>query len=242
MKLPPAWNLPAAIKHRLGQKSAGKQRVMRADGHLLLVLHQAPQIHQTDRIGVFIWRRPNGSWEHSNGGVGFQVVMKHLRTYDDAEALLVQQYNQAQTAADYFRLLEAIAPLRLATQNLHTTLQAAREGIPSDRDIIDARDWAYELERSLDLLQEHTKNALDFRLAQRAEEQTQLSLQAVKTGHRLNVLAAIFFPLTAVSCVFGMNLTSGLEGTSPATFWVTLGLAIALGFWVQRWSIAGSWQ
>jgi hypothetical protein len=43
MKLPQTWNLPVEIKQRFGQKRSGKQRAMLADGHLLLVLHKAPQ-------------------------------------------------------------------------------------------------------------------------------------------------------------------------------------------------------
>ncbi|MBP0016984.1 MAG: hypothetical protein J7647_05420 [Cyanobacteria bacterium SBLK] len=110
--------------------------------------------------------------------------------------------------------MEDIAPLGLATKNLYATWQAAGEGIGSDRDIIDLRDWAYDLERTLDLLYENAKNAVDYRIAQQAEQQTQLSLESVKVGYRLNLLATIFFPLTAISCVFGMNLTNGLENSS----------------------------
>lgn len=241
MKLPAAWKLPDSIQNRLGQKSFGKQRAMIADGHLLLLLHQAPQPRQPERIGVFIWRRPDGSWEHSNGHVGFQVLVKHLGTYESAEDKLRQEYDQAEAAEDYFHVLEAIAPLRLAAQNLYATLQSAREGIPDDRNLIDARDLAYEITRSLELLQEDTKNALEFRIAQRAEEQTRLSLQAIETSHRLNILAAVFFPLTAVSCAFGMNLTSGLEGAPNTAFWLVLGLATAAGLWVRRWATTGRW-
>ncbi|MFZ1026484.1 MAG: hypothetical protein WAN66_09730 [Limnoraphis robusta] len=38
MKLPATWAVPDQIRYRLGQKSAGKQRAMIADGHLVLIL------------------------------------------------------------------------------------------------------------------------------------------------------------------------------------------------------------
>jgi hypothetical protein len=90
-------------------------------------------------------------------------------------------------------------------------LQAAREAIREDRDIIDLRDWAYQVERGFALLYTDSKNALDYSIAKRAEEEAKLSRQAVQTGHRLNILAAIFFPLTAIASLFGMNIRSGLE-------------------------------
>ncbi|MGB0560296.1 MAG: CorA family divalent cation transporter [Spirulinaceae cyanobacterium] len=241
MKLPPSWALPAAIKSRLGQRSAGKQRAMVAEEHLLLILHKAPIPGQRDRIPAFFWREPSGRWHSAGSKYGLQPLHQHLQAYTQAEAELSQQYEQAHCAEDYFALLEAMTPLRLATQNLHRALQAAREGIADDVEIIDLRDWAYELERSLDVMHENAKNALDFRLAQRAEEQTQLSMKAVELGNRLNILAAIFFPLTAVSCVFGMNLISGLEGKAITPFWLMVLGGIGLGFWVRRWVLTGRW-
>lgn len=241
MKLPPGWQLPSEIKNRFGQKSSGKQRAMIAQDHLLLVLHKVPQPGDHQRTGTFFWRKPDGRWEHSGGGVGMQTLVKHLREYEQVEGQLSRLYEEADSADDYFELLEAMSPVRRSARNLYSTLQAARKGIPHDRDIIDMRDWAYELERTLDLLYENTKNAMDFRMAQRAEEQARLTLQSVDASHRLNVLAAIFFPLTAVSCVFGMNLASGLESDSILAFWTTSALAVTLGLWVRRWVTTGKW-
>ncbi|MEO0533670.1 MAG: CorA family divalent cation transporter [Cyanobacteria bacterium P01_A01_bin.123] len=241
MRLPADWRLPETIQNRFGQKGAGKQRAMLADGHLLLVLHRVPQTHDLNRDAVFFWRKPDGSWLHSGDKYGIQPLVRHLKQYGEAEENLVQAYDQSSSAEDYFRLLEAIAPLRLATQNLQSTLQTAREAVPSDRDIIDLRDWAYDIERTLSLLQDNAKNALDYKVAQRAEEQAQLSLASVEAGHRLNILAAIFFPLTAISCLFGMNVASGFENTSLGTFWAIALGSVGLGLVVRRWVTRGKW-
>ncbi len=50
--LPSDWNVPAVFRQRLGE-SAGRQRVMAADGHLLLVLHAPPGADEAGRRGRF---------------------------------------------------------------------------------------------------------------------------------------------------------------------------------------------
>ena len=243
MKLPSNWMLPNSIEQRFGQRSSGKQRAMIAQEHLLLVLHRIPQPDKRTRQGVFFWRQPDGSWQSSNSvDNGLQALVKHLQSYSQAEEKYSEAYEDAQTSEDYFQILEGISPLRMATKNLHSTLQDAREGIPEDRNIIDMRDWAYEIDRSLDLLYENTKNALDFNLARRAEEQTKLSLASVRASNRLNILAAIFYPLTAISCVFGMNLTSGLESSHFVWFWLVTITAIGMGILVRGWVLKGKWS
>ena len=239
MQLPSSWALPNQIKKRFGQKSSGKQRAMVADGHLLLVLHKAPQRGQRERQGVFFWRKPSGEWDYSGRGTGIRTLFKHLKDYSLAEEKFSKDYEKAKDAEDYFQILEALSPLHRAAKNLHGTLQSAREAIPDDRGIIDLRDWAYEIERSLDLLYMDTKNALDFNMAKKADEQTKLSMQSVKAGNRLNTLAAIFFPLTAVSSVFGMNLNHGFENAPILVFWLVFLGGISLGFLIRGWVFQG---
>lgn len=223
MLLPSSWELPLEIKQRLGQKRSGKQRAMVANGHLLLVLHKPPLLQKREREAVFFWRKPDNQWLSSEYGKG---LMYHLEEYASAEQNLLQLYDQAQNATDYFQILQQITPLLRATKNLHFTLQSAREALPEVKDLIDWRDWADELERSLDMLYTDTKNALDFRLAQQAETQSRLSLQSVKAGDRLNLLAAIFLPLTAISSVFVLDNTK---------FWFVLIAGISLGFLLKTW-------
>ncbi|SKB11796.1 conserved hypothetical protein [Planktothrix sp. PCC 11201] len=233
MKLPLTWNLPVTISDRLGQKSFGKQRAIIAEDNLLLVLHKAPEPGDRERDAVLFWRKPDGRWECSKGGVALQQLTNHIKEYNSAEEELNQFYKIAKTAEDYFTLLEAITPLQLAIENLHATLQTAREAIPQDRDLIDLRDGAYEIERTLDILYINTKNALDFKVAKETEAST-------KAAHRLNTLASIFFPLTAISCVFGMNLTSGLESQSILIFWIIFLAGIWLGLVVRQWVLTGT--
>jgi Mg2+ and Co2+ transporter CorA len=59
----------------------------------------------------------------------------------------------------------------------------------------------------------------------------------VQTGHRLNILAAIFFPLTAIASLFGMNLRSGLEASPTWVFWVVFLAGIVVGMVVREWAL-----
>ena len=236
MKIPISWDLPKEIVERFGQ-TPGLQRAMFADGHLLLILHKPPSENEAERHGIFFWRKPNGEWESSERGRGLQTLRAHLEAYDTMQKQLESSYHDASDAGDYFSILEKVAPLCHAANNLHDVLQAAREAVHEDRDIIDLRDWAYQIERGFELLYTDTKNALDYSIAKRAEEEAKLSHQAVQTGHRLNILAAIFFPLTAIASLFGMNLRSGLEASPTWVFWVVFLAGIVVGMVVREWAL-----
>ncbi len=66
----------------------------------------------------------------------------------------VEQFDQlehgAQTADEYSRLLEGLAPIVRSMRNLLEVLEDARKAVPSDRSLIDHRDRAYELARWAD--------------------------------------------------------------------------------------------
>ena len=77
-------------------------------------------------------------------------------------------------------------------------------------------------------------------MAREAEEQAKLSKEAVCASHRLNILAALFFPLTAIASLFGMNLAHGLSEHSPAMFWLVFVAGTGLGFAMKAWVLAKS--
>lgn len=233
--LPLTWELPDQIRQRLGQKGLGQQRAMIAEEHLLLILHKPPRHGNTKRDGVLFWRQPKGLWRTTVGIDGLAGVWRHVKSYGVAEEKLRQTYEQATTAEAYFHLLEELSPLQRAAHNLHLTLQTARDGMPDDTDIIDLRDAAQECDRALELLYIDTKNALDFALARQGEAQARLSLQSVQTAQRLNILAALLLPLTALTSLFGMNLSSGLEDLPPVFFWVIFAAGILAGLLLRHW-------
>jgi Mg2+ and Co2+ transporter CorA len=53
--------------------------------------------------------------------------------------------------------------------------------------------------------------------------------------HKLNVLAAMTFPVLALAAVFGMNLVYGFESPSPILFWFVLGCGVMVGLLAKDW-------
>lgn len=238
MIIPPTWNLPEAIRARLGQSSYGRQRAIIEDGHLLLVLHRPPGPDDSRRDGVLFWRPPGGDWQFSRGGPGAGGLKRHLQGYAELEAKLAANYEAADTTTALFSLIETLTPLVRSARNQHAALQAAREAFKGEALLVELRDQAYELERNLDLLLEDARNALNYRTARDGEEQARLGREALRASHRLNVVAALTLPLTAVTSVFGMNITPGLALPGPLLFWTVFGAGLALGVVMKAWVLA----
>ena len=228
MKLfvPPDWALPAVFRSRLGE-AAGRQQAMEADGHLLLVLHEPPGPGDPLRKGRLFWRDPQGNWKSNNLGEGVKALRKHVGGFADRADELEKQWNAAKTAEDYYALLQAIAPLHCTARHLHATLQQAREMLPDDRDLINLRDQAGDVERAIELLHADAENGLDFTIAHQAEQQAKRSYEMAVAAHRLNLLAATFFPIATLSAIFGMNLAAGFEPWGNA---LVFGTVLAVGF------------
>ncbi len=211
--LPGVWQVPQVFRDRLGER-VGRQRAMFHEGHLLLVLHAPPGPDETERKGRYFWRQPDGTWSSNEFGGGAQAVDRHLGEYAARLEELEQMEEHATDAETWFRVLEAAVPVHRAVAHLHQTLQQAREMVPQAREVINFRDRAYDLERTAELLHTDAKNALDYAIARRAEEQTRASHRMAVSAHRLNVLAALFFPITALSALLGVNVVHGLESTT----------------------------
>jgi hypothetical protein len=225
--LPPSWDVPGEIRSRLGER-AGRQRAMAAAGHLLLILHAPPKADENERAARFYWRKPEGAWQASETSGGANTVGKHLDEYARRLEQLDRAVDEAARAHDYFAVMSQLAPLVRSCRNLHRTLQDARELVAGDSEIISLRDRAYDLERVSELLYEDAKNGLDFAVARRAEEQAAASRRMELAAHRLNLLAAFFFPLATLSAVFGVNMVHGFEDHNPPWSFLTL-CAVGLG-------------
>ena len=235
MIIPPTWSLPDSIRARLGQSSYGRQRALVEDGHIVLVLHKAPGPDDRQREGILFWRSPAGDWQCNRGGPGPGGLKRHIQSYAELEAKLAAEYEKAADLNTLFDLLESLVPLVRAARNQHSALQTAREAVRGDTFLIEMRDLAYEIERNFELLLEDARNEIQHRTARKAEEQARLSEQALHASHRLNILAALFFPLTAIASLFGMNLAHGLNQHRPAIFWLVFVLGCALGFAMKGW-------
>jgi Mg2+ and Co2+ transporter CorA len=207
---------------------------MQADGHLLLVLHEPPGPDDDQRVGRFFWRDAEGSWKSNSLGTGTQALRTHLAEFAARIDKLEEQVEHAASAEDYFQVLQAIAPLHRTIRNLHVALQQAREMLPLDRELIVFRDQANDLERAAELLHTDAKNGLDYTIAHETEKQSWRIYEMTVASHRLNLLAAMFFPIATLSAIFGMNLGHGLEQwSSPHTFYLVLGIGLVAGLFLM---------
>lgn len=235
--LPKDWQVPEVLRARLGD-GPGRQRAMLHDGHLLIVLHDVPKKRERHRKGQFFWRSPGGHWKSTIPGHASQAFDNFLGNYAAAIQRLTTLYETADESGDYFDLQVELAPIVRSSRNMHTALGEAREMCPEDRELINSRDEAYELMRSAELLHDDAESALEFDIARQAEAQARSSHQMAVSSHRLNVLAAFFFPLATMSAFLGTNLTNGIEAWDKAhpalLLGIMLGGTIVIGLILSR--------
>lgn len=212
--IPHNWTLPPGIMRRLGAK-AGRQRAMEADGHLLIILHAPPGEDHDVREPKLFWRDTDGKWRSNDGAGGVSAIGRLLDEYQGLLAEMEEEDDEAGDAEHYFSLLERLAPVVRAARHLHSALQEARQLAGDDRDVISARDRAYEIDRAAELQYGETKNNQELYVSRQAERQAAAAQEMAAASHRLNLLAAFFLPLATLSGVLGVNLEHGLETSSP---------------------------
>ncbi len=83
---------------------------MHAQDQLLLVLHDVPTTDEMTRIGVLYWRDRQGEWHASDGAPGKDALQQHLQRYAKRLEEFDQLEHSAQSADQYSRLLEGLAP------------------------------------------------------------------------------------------------------------------------------------
>ena len=228
--LPPVWHVPDEFKRRLGS-SVGRQRLMEADGQLLLILHALPEPDETQRRGRIFWLDAEKTWHSSDSGAGVLAINKHLNEYSDALDRYEELENRAQVAEDYLTLLEGLAPLVRSARNMLQVFEDARKAVPADRELLDCRDRAYEISRRAELLGVDAKNAMDVAVVRRAEQQAEASDRMAVSAHRLNVLVALFFPIATLAAVFSTSLTEGwglAESHVPFAAFIIGGLVMGI--------------
>lgn len=231
--LPKEWKLPPEIKKRLGIRT-GRQRSMAAEGHLLLIVHRVPDMKGSKRRGIFYWRDPGGTWKSSVSSDGLLSLHRLVEDYARTAEKLEDRLDVQAEADELHEILQIATPMTRASRNLHRALQTAREAI-DDPEIINLRDLAGEAERTFELTHQEAIIRLQFLLAEKAEKQAEEAAKLNRAGYRLNLLAAFFLPVAAISSIFGMNLPTGFETTiAPASFWIVAGASLFCGWLLFR--------
>ena len=232
--VPSAWQIPASLRSRLGRE-AGPQRAMHEEGHLLVILHEPPKPDGVERLPAFFWREPGGRWhvsrKASSGDIG-----DLLKSYEEILLKLEMEETRATTAEQFHNVLEEAAPVLRASRGLHRALQQARAMVKEDRELINHRDHSAALERTAELILQDAQFGISFIAARQSESQADSARRMAATAHRLNILAAVFLPLTAVASVLGMEIHSGMTDTQE-NFWLivagTFGLGLAAALMIR---------
>jgi len=231
--IPHNWDVPKVFRDRFGTR-AGRQRVMQADGHLMIILHDLPRAGSDPQARLY-WRKPDGSWKSSaSSATNVNALRAHIEEFVATIDALEARAASATRAKDWFSILHEVAPLHRTVHGQAATLQEARDLAKNDRELIAIRDTAQENERAVELLTTHARAGLDFTIAQNAENSVKATDHVVQSQHRLNLIAATFLPLTALGALLGTNLTSGLERwNAPYLFWGVMAAALVLGLLVR---------
>lgn len=227
--IPSRWQVPAIFEQRLGEK-AGRQRLMNADGHLLLILHKIPVPGAEERDARIFWRSPQGEWQSSDGGAGIADFKTHISEYDKTADRLDTQLRKEVTAENYFAVLHQLTPLARAAKHLAAVMQEARDACAADRHILLARDEMVEIERHCDLMLTEAQQGMQFLAAARADEQAKQSERIAVAGHRLNLLMAMCLPATAIASILSMNGEQRWDNV-----WRFMAVAGVLGVAVMAW-------
>ncbi len=232
--IPATWQLPDEFRQRLGS-TVGRQRLMQSQNELLIVAHHVPEPDEAGRRGILFWRDASGEWRASNGDPAKAAIGMHLARY----AKKIDEYDAMESKAiradDYLPILEGMAPIVRSSRNLLETLDQARQALPEDRTMIDHRDKAYELSRQAELLYEDAKNSMDVAMVRRADEQAASAREMAIASHRLNMLAALFFPFAALGGIFGTTLTDNWTWSHSAIpFILYLALGSLMGFFLVK--------
>ncbi|WP_236903856.1 hypothetical protein [Comamonas serinivorans] len=231
------WPMSPEIERRLGS-SYGAQRAIAADGQVLLILHAPPRPGQPRDHEVFLRLPAEGNaarWMYEGQDGGQRELMRLLDDYVKILEQLEARHERAQTASELFTIIGPCIPLARAASNMQAALQAARDAAPDDQGLIDQRDRAVEISRGFELLLADTRMELDYRLALAAEEQTRATQEVTLAQRKLNVIAALTFPLMAIGAALGMNLHSGIEDVQGWVFWAVIAAGGMLGLMIKRW-------
>ncbi len=172
------------------------------------------------------WRSPDGEWKSNGMGSGISALQSHVTEFNDRALKLEEDENRALTAEEYFHIRREISPIYRSAQHMSVTISRAYELLPDDRGLLICRNLATSVERAAELLKEDATHGLEYFMAKQAETQALAS-------HRLNLIAAIFFPILAFASIFGMNLDHGFENKTPILFWMVVVIGIVTGLMLK---------
>ncbi len=219
--IPHNWQVPASISARVAEVP-GTQRCLEADGHLILILHKLPTPASAQRYVRLFWRSPDGTWASDDLGAGINALQRHVTEFNDRVLKLEEKEHGATSPEEYFQIRREVTPIYRSAQHMSATISRSYEMFQDDRGLLACRNLAATVERTAELVKEDATYGLEYFMAKQAESQA-------LAGHRLSLIAAIFFPILVVASIFGMNLEHGFEHKAPLLFWLLVASGIVIG-------------
>lgn len=225
LKLPSHFEIESDLREQLGSRP-GHQRCVVGESELLLVVHEVPQAGVPERQAIFFWRTHQGEWRQPNGkGLSElgALLDRYTKAIDENEELL----EVTESTEQVFKILRHAGPLTRSMRNLVHALEEALAQETDDKEILNYRDRARELERAAELLQNDARETLIFWQAEASEEHAKSSDRLGKILFKLNLVTGFFLPVVALGSLFGMNVN--LPDFVHELFWLIFVGGLAVG-------------
>lgn len=224
--IPKSWNVPQTIRHRVGE-NVGRQRLIKEDGEVLVLLHQVPSAEDKGRReAAMFWYDGQGNWKSSPTSGGRSELATLVGDYQKRLAELDAALETLDDVDVVHNVIDEATPVARAGRHLAQVVGELRQCLSDDLEVLTIRDQAVNMERSGELLLQDAKSSLDFMVAKNAAAQAKDANRAAKEAQKLNRLAAFFFPLMTIAAVFGMNRPSEILSNGGIITIVILGLVL----------------
>lgn len=232
--IPKAWSIPDIFRARMGS-DVGKQRLMSEEGHHLVVLHEIPVLSDKgQRSPALFWVNDVGEWKSMPESGGRSALKQLVQGYQEKISALELKMTKVEgdnTPEDVHEVIDEAAPLQRTARGLARVMQALRETLKEDREVLNIRDTAVSLESSIDLLIADAKSTLDFMTAKNTMIQAKESAKAAREAQKLNRIAALFFPLVTLAALFGMNAPADVLRSDGSIIVILVGLVMGVLLW-----------
>jgi len=230
--LPAHFDPAEEVLEQLGRRP-GHQRVLEGSGEVLVIVHEVPKAGVREREALFFWKTRRDGWRSREVPGGLKGLQELLERYAAVIDALEENLEFAEKGQQLYEILKHTLPLCRSLRNLVAVLEGVLSLEDGQREILVLRDRARELERAAELLNADAQNALSYFRTESAEEQAEAAERTDRATMRLNLLAAAFLPLIALTGLFGMNVRNALEDSHVA-FWVIGAVGLASGCGLLR--------
>jgi Mg2+ and Co2+ transporter CorA len=222
-KVPP--NLQALLAETIR-----RQRYLSEGDCFALILHQLPAPDSEERVPCLFVSQSTPTTAPLEAVKGpYQGIKPLLADYDAELDTLEDALESTSDLQLLFDLQQRLIPTARSLRNAVRVLEGAHVAHRKHRGLTATLEYAHELGRDLDILEASLATKIDNQQSRILLQQAQATARLEEKNHRLNMILAMFLPLTALTSAFGMNLDSGLDTTWVPYFWSVWLVGLSLG-------------